>query len=274
MRVTSRTPDPGELRDLLEDLGKARLTSRPRVCGTTQKEQTLSQPFITVTNSVTLPRRASPGRRGGRRTPRSPPRPSPPRGPGPRRTRVDHLRQLGDGVRPEDEVEVRDLLEQLVLLLLGDAAADGEEGSALGLDGPVAPEGREHLVLGLLPDGAGVEDDEVRAVRRRRGAVADGGQRLAHPERVVDVHLAAEGVDEVSLHGGPGTGSRYPGGPGGINGRALRGLPAAARRPGTFPARPRERSPGTLPARCHPSPARSSGRAPRSGRPLPALRSR
>ncbi len=34
---------------------KGRLTSRPRVCGTTQKLQTLSQPFITVTNSLTFP---------------------------------------------------------------------------------------------------------------------------------------------------------------------------------------------------------------------------
>jgi len=32
-----------------------RLTSRPRVWGTTQKLQTLSQPFITVTNSLTFP---------------------------------------------------------------------------------------------------------------------------------------------------------------------------------------------------------------------------
>src|SRR5262249_34259130 len=72
----------------------------------------------------------------------------------------------------------------------------------LGLDAPVAPEGREHLVLGLLPDGAGVEDDEIRPLCRGRRPVTDGRQRLAHPERVVDVHLAAEGVDEVALHGG------------------------------------------------------------------------
>src|SRR5262249_54983890 len=40
---------------------------------------------------------------------------------------------------------------------------------------------------------------------------------LAHPERVVDVHLAAEGVDEVALHGEARDRPRYPGGPGGIN---------------------------------------------------------
>src|SRR6185369_13361304 len=151
----------------------------------------------------------------------------------------DQLRQLADGVRAEDEVKVRDAREQLALLLLGDAAADGEEGAALGLDGPVAPEGREHLVLGLLADGAGVEDDEVRPVGRRRRPVADGGQRLAHAERVVDVHLAAEGVDEVALHGGPGTGPDTRD----ARGESMAGVRESPRQRADEPSRRRLRAP-------------------------------
>ena len=115
----------------------------------------------------------------------------------------DDLRELADGVGTEDEVQVGDLAEELGFLLLRHAATDGEKCPALGLHRPVAAEGGEHLVLRLLPDGAGVEDDQVRRLGGGRGLVADGGQRLAHPERVVDVHLAAEGVDEVALHGRP-----------------------------------------------------------------------
>ncbi len=115
---------------------------------------------------------------------------------------VEDLGELGDRVRPEDEVQVGDLLQQLVLLLLGDAAADADQRAARDLHRAVAAERREHLVLGLLADRAGVEDDQVRLVHLLGRRVGLRRQRLAHPERVVDVHLAAEGVNEVALHRG------------------------------------------------------------------------
>src|SRR5262249_53738433 len=63
-----------------------------------------------------------------------------------------------------------------------------------------------------------------------------GGQRLAHAERVVDVHLAAKGVDEVALHGwvpetGPDT-RDHPaesmGGRSGSNANAAQGAAATS----------------------------------------------
>ncbi len=200
MSVTSRTPTLARSATSASTSGKARLTSRPRVCGTTQKAQTLSQPFITVTNSVTLPRLVSGSARGKTYSSRV--------HPGGLHHALalalhaaDDLRQLGDGVRAEDEVQVGHLLEELVLLLLRHAPAHADQRAAGELHRAVAAQGGEHLVLGLLADGAGVEDDEVRLLRGRRGPVCQLAEHLAHAERVVDVHLAAEGVDEVALHG-------------------------------------------------------------------------
>ena len=42
----------------------------------------------------------------------------------------------------------------------------------------------------------GVEDDEVGAVRLAHLAIAFGRERIGHTARIVDVHLAAEGLDE------------------------------------------------------------------------------
>ena len=55
MRVTSRTPTAERASHSATTSVKGRETSRPRVCGTTQKAQTLSQPFMAVTKAVARP---------------------------------------------------------------------------------------------------------------------------------------------------------------------------------------------------------------------------
>ena len=75
----------------------------------------------------------------------------------------EHLGQLADGVGAEDEVQVRHPLEELAPSPAGRRSRPRRGAlRAESSPGPVAPQRREHLVLGLLPDGAGVEDDEVR----------------------------------------------------------------------------------------------------------------
>ena len=64
MRVTSRTPTAESDATSATTSGKGRETSRPRVRGTMQKEQTLSHPFMAVTKALARPRAASASARG------------------------------------------------------------------------------------------------------------------------------------------------------------------------------------------------------------------
>ena len=59
---------------------------------------------------------------------------------------------------------------------------------------------RPELVVGLLADRAGVEQDEIRLAAVRRLAVAERLEHALHALRVVLVHLAAERRDVVPLH--------------------------------------------------------------------------
>jgi hypothetical protein len=45
---------------------------------------------------------------------------------------------------------------------------------------------------------AGVEDDDIGIVRTVGRDMAVGGEQVAHPFRIIDVHLAAEGFDVVT----------------------------------------------------------------------------
>ena len=62
------------------------------------------------------------------------------------------------------------------------------------------------LVVGVLPDAAGVEDDHVGRLHVRRGHEAVGHQRAGQPLGVVLVHLAPEGADVE----GPRAAARSP----------------------------------------------------------------
>ncbi len=49
---------------------------------------------------------------------------------------------------------------------------------------------------GLLTDVAGVDQDEVGVFQNLRPGIAFGGQLVGHALRIVDIHLAAIGLDE------------------------------------------------------------------------------
>ena len=107
-----------------------------------------------------------------------------------------HRRQPVQGLRSEHEVDVGRALDDRRAFLAGDAAADADQ-RALVLQVLDPAEVAEHLVFGLLADRAGVEQDQVGLLDVVGRLVAGGGvQHVGHLVRVVDVHLAAEGLDE------------------------------------------------------------------------------
>ena len=108
----------------------------------------------------------------------------------------DEASKTGAIDRADDQVEVGDLLEEFGPLLLGHAASDAEHQIAgVGFERRQAAELAEHLVLALLSDAAGVEQDEVCGLGIVGALVAVGREHLIDPIGVVLVHLTAEGLD-------------------------------------------------------------------------------
>src|SRR5690606_32699293 len=118
-------------------------------------------------------------------------------------------------------------LDDRLALLGGDAAADADDHLAAAfLQRLPAAELAEHLLLGLLADRAGVDQDDVgllRVVGQLQALVL--GEHVGHAGRVVLVHLATVGLD-VELAAGPagngarsGARQRDQGGGGGGGGR-------------------------------------------------------
>ena len=87
-------------------------------------------------------------------------------------------------------------------VLLGQAAADRDlHPGALGLDRREVAEVAVELVVGVLPDRAGVEDDDVGLLVGRCRDVARLLQQPGQALGVVDVHLAPVGADLVGADG-------------------------------------------------------------------------
>ncbi len=109
--------------------------------------------------------------------------------------------EMGDRPRTEGDVDERVQLEDALALGLRIAAADRDH--PLGVPVlerlRVAEVGRETLVR-LLPDRAGVEDEDVGAVRRIGLPEPKLLEHALDALRVVRVHLAAEGGDVVAAH--------------------------------------------------------------------------
>ena len=112
------------------------------------------------------------------------------------------VQQLGGPVHvvgAEDQVDVGRPLADAVLVLLGQAAGDHDLHAGLAvLHRLEVAEGAVELVVGVLPDAAGVEDDDVGLVEVGGGLHAVGLEQPGDPLRVVLVHLAPEGADQVA----------------------------------------------------------------------------
>ena len=115
---------------------------------------------------------------------------------------ADQRGKLGDVVRSEDDVDERRLSEELFAFLLRNTARNGKNLPSLGLlERPEGPEKAHQLVFGLLPDAACVDDEQIGERRLIREPIPALQEDLLDSTGIVDVHLTAEGLDEVLLHG-------------------------------------------------------------------------
>jgi len=117
---------------------------------------------------------------------------------------IDHFRQAVQGLRAEHHVDVGRTVADRRAFLAGHAAADADHQVGV-LQFQLAPAAElgEHLVLGLLADRAGVEQDDVgilRPIGDFQGLML--AQQVDHARAVVLVHLATVGFDiELLGHG-------------------------------------------------------------------------
>ena len=120
----------------------------------------------------------------------------------------DHLGQPVIGLRAEHHVHEGRAGHDLLALGLGDAAGDGDDHAAavfLGgltvfLDAQAAKLGKD-LLRRLLADVAGVQDDHIGPVGGLDRLIAQRRQDIGHTGAVIDIHLAAPGLDEQFLLG-------------------------------------------------------------------------
>ena len=111
------------------------------------------------------------------------------------------------GLGAHDDVHVGRSRRDFFTLGLGNAAGNSEQHLAARLLSRVLqraqpPELGIDLLRSLLADMAGVEDDQIGVLDIRRRAIAERRQDIRHAGGVVDVHLAAEGLDvELLRHG-------------------------------------------------------------------------
>src|SRR5438128_8392504 len=104
--------------------------------------------------------------------------------------------------RAERDVDVRVELEESLALRFRVAAADGDHLVRIApLDGRGLCEVRRELLVGLLANRAGVEDEDVSLVLRGRLTQPELFEHALDPLAVMSVHLAAEGRDVVPAHG-------------------------------------------------------------------------
>ena len=110
--------------------------------------------------------------------------------------------QIGQAVvalRPHDEVDGLLAPDHLAALGLGDAARDRQRHAAVRTGLLQLAELTEFgidLFGRPLADMAGVEDDEIRLLHRRRLDIALRRQDVGHAGRIIGIHLTAVGSDE------------------------------------------------------------------------------
>ena len=114
-----------------------------------------------------------------------------------------HLGQAVIALRADHQIDQRLAAHDLLALGLRDAAGNADlEIGFLGLQPLVAAQLGIDLFRRLFTDMAGVEQDHVGVVRRRRLDIALPAQRLGHAFAVIDVHLTAIGLDKELLRFG------------------------------------------------------------------------
>ena len=109
---------------------------------------------------------------------------------------IDELAHALDVARPQDEVDPGRPFQDLVPFDLGDAPGDpDDELRKVLLAAAEHAQGAVDLCLRFFPDGAGVQDHDVRRFFGAGRAEAAALELTGHALAVQDVHLAAPGLD-------------------------------------------------------------------------------
>ena len=193
-RVTSTTPSATSAATSARMSPGRRSRSRPRSAGTMQNVQVLLQPTLTATQAeyALLPPRRQCRRKDLQRL-------------GDLHLRLvlnpgsfQQHRQRSDVVGAEDDVNPGRSSDDLGPVLLGQAAANGDlHARCARFDRGQVAEVAVELVVGVLPNCAGVEDDDVGRLVRARVDVAGLLEQPGEALGVVDVHLAPVGADVI-----------------------------------------------------------------------------
>ena len=112
-----------------------------------------------------------------------------------------HIGQPVIGLGTDDEIDNGRPAQYLLALSLCDAAGNADQrlaalSLALGLDAADAAKLGIDLLGRLFANMAGVEKNEIGVLHRLGSDITLGGQRIGHALAVIDVHLAAIGLDE------------------------------------------------------------------------------
>ncbi len=112
---------------------------------------------------------------------------------------VEEVEYSIEVVGSEDDIDPgRSGTDQLTVLLSGTPTNHEEDAGALLLEGLEVAEMTVEPVVGVLSDGAGVDEHHVGLIRLLGRGHPVCGEHPRHPLAVVLVHLAAEGADEVA----------------------------------------------------------------------------
>ena len=113
---------------------------------------------------------------------------------------LQHRGQAVIALRADDQIDHRRAAQNLGTLGLGDTAGDGNLHAGFCLFQRLQPaQIGIDLFGGLLADVTGVEQHHVGVFGSVGGDIALGAQRFRHAFGIVDVHLAAIGLDEELL---------------------------------------------------------------------------
>src|SRR2546428_4852978 len=113
---------------------------------------------------------------------------------------IDEQRQAANRLRPEDDVcDARRPLQDRRAFLLRHASRHGDDRVVALVAGELAQltQPRVQLLLGTLTDAAGVDHHEIRVGGGVCGLKTGLLEEARHPFRIVNVHLAAERLDEI-----------------------------------------------------------------------------
>ena len=119
---------------------------------------------------------------------------------------IDEARQVAVGVRTDDQVDQLLLLEQLVPQALGHAAEDAHlELGVVALAAFEVLQTMTNPLLGVVPDGAGIEQDQIGLALILGGGVAGFGEDARNDLAIAEVHLATVALEvQLALAHGAG----------------------------------------------------------------------